>query len=70
MRIREETRFARIWPSASKRGTRVRIDPRESAKPWGANRLPTIRKGLGVHKILGPQNLAFTPQVKEERAQE
>ena len=43
MRIGEKTRFARIWPSASKIGIFLRIDSRESAKVqrWCANRLPT-----------------------------
>ena len=41
MRIGEKTRFARIWPSASKIGFFLRIDSRESAKRWCANRLPT-----------------------------
>ena len=45
MRIFEKTRFARIWPSASKTGIfanrLARIDSSESAKRWCANRLPT-----------------------------
>ena len=42
MRIGEKTRFARIWPSASKIAFFcLRIDSRESAKRWCANRLPT-----------------------------
>ena len=41
MRIEEKTRFARIWPSASKIGFFLRIDPRESATRWCANCPPT-----------------------------
>ena len=40
MRIGEKTRFAQIWPSASRIGLFLRIDSRESAKRWCANRLP------------------------------
>ena len=40
IRIGEKTRFARIWPSASKLGILLRIDSRESAKRWCVNRQP------------------------------
>ena len=52
MRIGEKKRFARIWPSASKIGNFfLRIDSRESAKRWCANRRPSK---LGTLFVEGP----------------
>ena len=67
MRIGEKTRFARIWPSASKIGFFLRIDSRESAKRWCANRLPTkIVTGL----ITGISLKLARRTIKQERRRE
>ena len=68
-RIREKTRFARIWPSASKIGIFLRVDSRESAKRWCANRLPTKLGGCG-HRDVPQMSLDQPSSMRVAKEQE